>query len=69
MERLGEKALPFYELIKKSDKKFDWIEEVDQAFAHLKRVLSTSVGHTQRKRAVTTIHCRHASGGKHNFSS
>jgi dsDNA-binding SOS-regulon protein len=38
--RLGEKALPFYALMKKSDKKFEWIEEADKAFAHLKRVLS-----------------------------
>jgi hypothetical protein len=38
---LGEKALPFYALIKKSDKKFKWIEKADQAFAHLKEVLST----------------------------
>jgi hypothetical protein len=27
--------------MKKSDKKFEWIGEADQAFAHLKRVLST----------------------------
>jgi hypothetical protein len=39
--RLGEKALPFYALLKKSDKKFEWTEEDDQAFAHLKKVLST----------------------------
>jgi hypothetical protein len=39
--RLGEKALPFYALMKKSDKKFEWTEEADQAFAHLKKVLST----------------------------
>jgi hypothetical protein len=39
--RLGEKALPFYALMKKSDKKFEWKEEANQAFAHLKRVLST----------------------------
>jgi hypothetical protein len=38
---LEEKALPFYALMKKSDKKIEWIEEVDQAFAHLKKVLST----------------------------
>jgi hypothetical protein len=38
--RLGEKALPFYALMKKSDKKFEWTEEADKAFAHLKRVLS-----------------------------
>jgi hypothetical protein len=38
---LGEIALPFYALMKKSDKKFEWIEEADAAFAHLKKVLST----------------------------
>jgi hypothetical protein len=30
--RLGE-ALPFYALMKKSDKKFEWTEEVDAAFS------------------------------------
>jgi dsDNA-binding SOS-regulon protein len=39
--RLGEKALPFYALIKKSDDKFEWIEEADTAFSQLKKVLST----------------------------
>jgi hypothetical protein len=39
--RLGEKALPFYALMKKSDDKFKWTEEVDVAFAQLKKVLST----------------------------
>jgi hypothetical protein len=39
--RLGEKALPFYALMKKSDNKFEWIEEADTAFAQLKKVLST----------------------------
>jgi dsDNA-binding SOS-regulon protein len=39
--RLGEKALPFYALMKKSDNKFDWTEEADTAFAQLKKVLST----------------------------
>jgi hypothetical protein len=39
--RLGVKALPFYALMKKLDKKFEWTEEVDQEFAHLKKVLST----------------------------
>jgi hypothetical protein len=38
---LGEKALPFYALMKKSDKKFEWIEEADAAFSHLKKVLCT----------------------------
>jgi hypothetical protein len=30
--RLGEKALSFYALMKKSDKKIEWIEETDAAF-------------------------------------
>jgi hypothetical protein len=38
---LGEKALPFYAFMKKSDDKFEWIEEADAAFAQLKKVLST----------------------------
>jgi hypothetical protein len=41
VERLGEKALPFYALMKKSDDKFEWTEEVDTAFAQLKKVHST----------------------------
>jgi hypothetical protein len=39
--RLGEKALPFYALMKKSDDKFEWTAEVDAAFVQLKKVLST----------------------------
>jgi hypothetical protein len=39
--RLGEKALPFYALMKKSDDKFEWIEKVDTAFVQPKKVLST----------------------------
>jgi hypothetical protein len=39
--RLGEKALPFYALMKKSDDKFEWTEEADIAFAQLKKMLST----------------------------
>jgi hypothetical protein len=31
--RLGEKALPFYALMKKSDNKFKWTTEADAAFA------------------------------------
>jgi hypothetical protein len=39
--RLGEKALPFYALTKKSDKKFEWMKEADASFSQLKKVLST----------------------------
>jgi hypothetical protein len=35
--RLGKKALPFYALMKKMDKKFEWTEEADATFAHLKK--------------------------------
>ena len=38
--RLGEKALPFYQLLKKSNK-FEWTNEAQIAFEDLKRMLST----------------------------
>jgi hypothetical protein len=38
---LGEKALPFYALMKKLDDKFEWTEEADTAFMQLQKVLST----------------------------
>jgi hypothetical protein len=41
ISRLGEKALPLYKLMKKSDK-FIWTNEVDTALKDLKRVLSTA---------------------------
>ena len=39
--RLGEKALPLYQLMKKSDK-FVWTPQADEAFAHLKKMLATA---------------------------
>jgi hypothetical protein len=39
--RLGEKYLPFYAVMMKSDKKFEWTEEADAKFSQLKKVLST----------------------------
>jgi hypothetical protein len=46
--RLGEKALPFHTLMKKSDKKLEWTEEADRAFSDLKKELfrTTCVGRT-----------------------
>jgi hypothetical protein len=41
ISRLGEKALPLYKLMKKSDK-FVWTDEADAALKDLKRVLSTA---------------------------
>jgi hypothetical protein len=41
ISRLGEKALPLYKLMKKSDK-FIWTNKADAALKDLKRVLSTA---------------------------
>jgi hypothetical protein len=41
ISRLGEKALPIYKLMKKSDE-FVWTDEADAALKDLKRVLSTT---------------------------
>ena len=41
ISRLGERALPFYQLLKKTEK-FEWTAEAREAFADLKRTLSTS---------------------------
>jgi hypothetical protein len=39
ISRLGEKAIPLYQLLKKSDK-FTWGDAADQAFESLKKQLS-----------------------------
>jgi len=41
LSRLGEKALPLYQLLKKTEK-FGWTAEADAAFIDLKRMLSTA---------------------------
>jgi dsDNA-binding SOS-regulon protein len=41
ISRLGEKALPLYKLMKKSDE-FVWTDKADDALKNLKRVLSTA---------------------------
>ena len=41
VSRLGEKALPLYQLMKKTDK-FVWSSQADEAFAELKRMLATA---------------------------
>jgi hypothetical protein len=40
INKLGEKGLPFFKLLKKSDK-FEWTDEVDQALEELKTFLTT----------------------------
>ncbi|KAK1642614.1 hypothetical protein QYE76_060419 [Lolium multiflorum] len=39
--KLGEKALPFYNLMRKSEK-FEWTKEAQESFDNLKKILSTS---------------------------
>ena len=41
INRMGEKALPFYQLLRKTNK-FEWTNEAQEAFEDLKRLLSTS---------------------------
>src|SRR3954467_11227685 len=41
VSRLGEKALPLYQLMKKSDK-FTWTQQADSAFHELKKMLATT---------------------------
>src|SRR3954464_11846935 len=40
ISRLGERTLPFYQLLRKGEK-FEWTEEAHNAFADLKKTLST----------------------------
>ena len=40
ISRLGERTLPFYQLLSKGEK-FQWTEEARNAFADLKKTLST----------------------------
>ena len=41
ISRLGEKALPLYHLLKKTDK-FTWSDAADAAFSKLKRAMATT---------------------------
>jgi hypothetical protein len=68
--RLGEKALPFYALMKNLDDKFEWTEEADTAFMQLKKYFPHHRCWSHRKkRAATTIYRSHTSGGQHGTSS
>ena len=40
ISRLGEKGLPFFKLLKKTDK-FEWTEEANEAFKKLKEYLTS----------------------------
>src|SRR4051812_11383727 len=55
ISRLGERTLPFYQLLRKGEK-FEWTEEARQAFADLKDTLNpTSLGSTQGTREVVPL--------------
>ena len=41
LSRLGERALPLYQLMKKTTP-FEWNDQADEAFRNLKRMLSTA---------------------------
>src|SRR3954464_11110129 len=41
LSRLGEKAIPMYQLMKKTDK-FSWTPQADDAFKQIKRMMSTA---------------------------
>ena len=41
LSRLGKKAIPLYQLMKKTEK-FTWTPQADEAFKQLKRMLSTT---------------------------
>ena len=49
ISRLGEKGLPFFKLLKKTDK-FEWTEEANEAFKKLKAYLTSSPVFTPPKK-------------------
>ena len=65
--KLGEKALPFYKLLKKSDT-FEWMQEAREAFQALKRTLSTSpvLVMPQGKAADVPIYSSNKASSKHS---
>src|SRR5207253_3576919 len=60
VSRLGERAMPFYKLLKKQDK-FQWTSEVQQAFDKLKEFLTKpprSEEHTSELQSRGHLVCR-----------
>src|SRR4051812_43335763 len=64
LSRLGEKAIPLYQLMKKTDK-FSWTPLADEAFKQLKRMMSTApvLAALKEKRANNVVNCSNQSGG------
>jgi hypothetical protein len=69
ISRLGEKALPLYKLLKKSDE-FVWTDEADAALKDLKKsaIHCASPSSSQRPRAHVTIHGGNQQGRQHCHS-
>jgi hypothetical protein len=69
--RLGEKALPFYALMKKSDDKFEWTEEADTAFTQLKKCFPHHRCwlHQSKRSHYYYIYRSNTSSGEHSISS
>jgi hypothetical protein len=63
---LGEKALPFYALIKQGEK-CERNEEAEKGFEHLKPAISAPpvLVAPREKRTLTAIHHSHTTGGQH----
>ena len=63
VSQLGERAMPFYKLLKKQDK-FQWTPEAQQALDELKKFLTNPpVGPTHAQRTTAALHCSNISRG------
>jgi hypothetical protein len=68
--RLGEKALPFYTLMKKSDdKRMDGRSGCSLRTVEKSALHTSSVSRTKGKRTTTTIHCSNTSSGEYSTGS
>src|SRR4051812_15201715 len=65
ISRLGERTLPFYQLLRKGEK-FEWTEEARKAFTDLKKTVdSTNPGGGQRTRETVPLRSSAQQRGKH----
>ena len=56
ISRLGEKGLPFFKLLKKTDK-FEWTEEANEAFKKLKAYLTVGVLDRRTINQLVNLYC------------
>src|SRR6266540_963134 len=73
VSRLGERAMPFYKLLKKQDK-FQWTPEAKQAFDEFKEfltcppVLVPPMPEEPLLLYIVVIHCSNLARGQHGYS-